>query len=280
MTDQKGKELAMAGETLPMEMDASQITAMQEVQGAIIVAQKCPRNENQAALTINDACKRKSLAAKAMYAYPRGGKMITGPSIRLAEVIARAWGNIKYGIREISNKPGETKYEAFCWDMQTNVKSTREFSQKHARYSKANGLKSVSDPRDIYEVVASQATRRMRACILQVIPIDIVEDAIAQCETTLRTGSKISIKDRIKKLILAFNEYQITEEMIEKRVGHKVGIISEIELIDLGKIFASLRDGMSKREDWFELVDKTAKDLNDKFSGKEKEDGKDRQSVK
>ncbi len=270
MTKETEKNLQLAGETLPME--ANQVTAMQEVQGAIIVAQKCPRNENQAALSINDSCKRSSLAQKAMFAYPRGGKMVTGPSIRLAEVIARAWGNIKYGIREISSGNGETKYEAFAWDMQTNVKSTREFSQRHARYSKANGLKNVSDPRDIYEIVASQATRRMRACILQVIPIDVIEDAMEQCEKTLRTGSKKPIKDRIKNLILAFNDHQVNEEMIEARLGHKVGVTSEIELIDLGKIFASLRDGMSKREDWFSVVDKAEVDLNNKFSGKEKKD--------
>ena len=56
--------------------------------------------------------------------------------------------------------------------------------------------------------------------------------------------------------------------MIENRIGHKVSVINEIELIDLGKIYSSIRDGMSKREDWFTLIDKTGEELNEKFSSK------------
>jgi len=253
-------------EQMPVPTDNGR--AIAEVRSSIAAAREWRRNENSAILSINETCKRKSLAEKAMYAYPRGGKLVTGPSIRLAEVIARAWGNISYGIREVSKTPLETTFEAYCHDLETNVKSSRIFSQKHERYTRNKGSQRLTDDRDIYELVANQATRRLRACILQVIPIDVVEDAIEQCETTLRTGAKTPIKDRIKKLIIAFNDYQINEEMIENRIGHKVSVINEIELIDLGKIYSSIRDGMSKREDWFTLIDKTGEELNEKFSGK------------
>jgi len=65
-----------------------QARAIAEVQAAMVVARMNPRDEMRAYQRIVMACKRKSLAEQASYAYPRGGKKITGPSIRLAEVIA------------------------------------------------------------------------------------------------------------------------------------------------------------------------------------------------
>lgn len=49
-------------------------------------------------------CERKLVAENAVYQYPKGGQKVQGPSIRLAEVIARNWGNIDYGIIELDQK--------------------------------------------------------------------------------------------------------------------------------------------------------------------------------
>ena len=72
--------------------------AMQEVQAAMIVAKKFPRDQHAAFGKIMIACERSVLAEAASYSYPRGGKMITGPTIRLAEVMAQNWGNMEFGI--------------------------------------------------------------------------------------------------------------------------------------------------------------------------------------
>jgi len=41
--------------------------------------------------------------------------------------------------------------------------------------------------------------------------------------------------------------------MLEQRLGHKLEATIEQELVGLRKIFVSLKDGMSKREDWFDV---------------------------
>ena len=41
-----------------------------------------------------------------LHAFPRAGETVSGPSIRLAEMLAAVWGNIEYGIRELSRKEG------------------------------------------------------------------------------------------------------------------------------------------------------------------------------
>lgn len=64
----------------------------QEVQGAMVIAKRFPRDEVESFNRIMQSCKRKSLAESAMYEYPRGGTKVSGPSIRLAEAMAQNWG--------------------------------------------------------------------------------------------------------------------------------------------------------------------------------------------
>jgi hypothetical protein len=69
-------------------LDVAMTRAAQEVQAAMVVAKRFPRNEDQALQKILAACGRAGLAEAAIYEYPRGkddeGKKnyVTGPSIR------------------------------------------------------------------------------------------------------------------------------------------------------------------------------------------------------
>lgn len=247
--------------------------AIQEVQGAIIIAKKFPRCQFTAEKNIMNSCKRLSLAESALYSYPRGGSQITGPSIRLAEVLAQCWGNLDFGIRELEQRAGESTVVAYCWDLETNVRQAKVFIVPHER--KARGkIEKLIDPRDIYELIANYGARRLRACILGIIPGDIVESAIAECDRTMKMGHKNApIADRIKIMIQAFEPFSVNIEMIEKRLAHKIDATSDIELVALRKILVSLKDGMSKREDWFQFteekkVDEKIEDLNNKFAPK------------
>lgn len=226
---------------------------MKEVEAAIVLAKRFPRDSFQALRRIKDSCKRKKLAQGSMYAYPRGGQTVTGPSIRLAEEIARNWGNLTFGIKEVEQQDGYSLVEAFCWDYETNVRQVKQFKVEHVRYTRSAGKKKLVDPRDIYEAVANQGARRLRACILGVIPLDVIEEAIDECQKTLTNANDTPIADRIRAMLDAFSKFQVTQEMIEKRLNHTIDITSEIELVDLIKIHNSMRDGMSKRNDWFEF---------------------------
>ena len=84
----------------------------QEVQAAMVIAKRFPRNETESFARIMMACQRKRLAEQAMYEYPRGGTKVTGPSIRLAEAIAQNWGNIDFGIIELEQKHGGSQVMA------------------------------------------------------------------------------------------------------------------------------------------------------------------------
>lgn len=224
---------------------------MEEVKGAIFLAKQFPRNIFQAEQRILDSCKRSSLAEVAMYQYPRGGTKVSGPSIRLAEVLAQNWGNLSFGVKELEQREGESIAMAYAWDLETNVRQEKVFTVKHSRQAKGS-LQKLTDPRDIYELVASSGARRVRACVLGIIPGDIVDKAVAECEQTLKGNNKGPLKDRIANALKAFKEqYRVTQEMVEAKFGYNAESFTEYDYLELIKIFNSVKDGMSKVEDWF-----------------------------
>ncbi len=252
-------------------VEIEQQRAQAEVQSAIVLAKKFPRNHVEALDRILNACQRPGLAEQALYSYARGGTEITGPSIRLAEALAQSWGNLQFGIKEIEQRAGESTVEAFCWDVESNVRQVKTFQVKHERHTK-KGSYALSDPRDIYETVANQGARRLRACILGVIPGDVIESAVSQCEQTLKAKADTS-PEALKKLVDAFSPYSVTKEQIEKRIQRRLDTITPAQLIQLRKIYNSLKDGMSSPSDWFEVEQKpdAAATLKEKIKGKAKE---------
>lgn len=225
----------------------------QEVQAMILLAKKFPRDEDAAIARITTACKRKKLAEASMYQYARGGSDITGPSIRLAECLAQCWGNIEHGIKELSQANGESVVEAYCWDMETNYRSSKVFTVKHVRSTKS-GTYALTDPRDVYEMVANQGARRVRSCILAVIPRDIQDLAVEQCTKTLLEGHTEPLVDRVRKMFAKYAEFGVTKEQIEARCQRKSEAFTEQNLLDLRKIYMSLKDGMSKPDEWFDMT--------------------------
>lgn len=230
--------------------EAGQQREIAEVQAAMVIAKRFPRNQIEAMDKILLACTRPSLAEGALYSYSKGGTEVTGASIRLAEVAAQSWGNIDFGIRELEQRNGESTVEAFAWDLETNTRQRKVFQVPHVRHTK-QGAKKLTDPRDIYELVANQGARRLRACILGVIPGDIIEGAVKQCEDTLHASADTS-PDGLKKLAAAFEKFSVTREQIEVRIQRRLETILPAQVVQLKKVYASLRDGMSAPGDWFE----------------------------
>lgn len=226
--------------------------AVAEVQAQYVIAKKFPRDENGAYMRIMTACKRPFLAEQAMYAYPRGGQLVTGPSIRLAEAMAQAWGNIDCGIRELSQVEGESVVEAYAVDLETNTKIAKVFTVKHARDTK-QGKKRLTDSRDIYELVANQGSRRLRACILGVIPGDVIDAAVSQCGKTLES-SEVPMADQIRAVVKAFDELGVKTEHLEKRLGHKLDATIPQEIVTLRGIYKSIKDGMADRTQFFDIA--------------------------
>jgi hypothetical protein len=225
-----------------------------EIQARMMLARANPRDPVKCLDLILQDCTNMALAEEAVYDYARGGTKISAPSIKLIQAIARRWGNIASGITEISRANGSSEMLAEAWDLESGYYDYRKFQVKHWRdrdKGKGGGYQ-LTDERDIYELTANMGQRRKRAVMEAVIPTDVVEAAVAQCEVTMKAKADTS-PEHMKKMIEAFGAFSVTKEQIEKRIQRRIDAIQPAQVVSLKKIYASLRDGMSVAADWFEV---------------------------
>lgn len=194
-----------------------QARATAEVQAAVVVAQKVPRDMGRVRADVAEACGRLRLAERAFYKVPNRGE---GPTVHLARELASIFGNIDYGVRELrrDDEAGESEIVAYAWDQQRNTRSTRSFIVPHARMAKGQRKKLV-DLGDIYLNNQNVGARAVRECIFTVLPTDLVEEAQEICRRTLQNGEGEPLDDRIAKMVKAFSDKGVTVAQIEAKLG-------------------------------------------------------------
>lgn len=229
-----------------------QSRAIAEALGQIQAAKNFPRSMTQVYSKLSEACARLSFAKAATYAYPRSGQTVSGSSIRLAEEIARCYGNISYGIRELSRGKGVSEMQAYAWDLESNVQKTINFTVEHVRDSK-QGVKILTDQRDIYEMTGNQGSRRVRSCILAVIGRELEEFALDHCKKTMAGNANVPIQQRINEMVQAFKAFGVNAAHIAHRMNVSLDNLLPDHLAELHGIYNSLRDNMSKPSDWFNI---------------------------
>ena len=239
--------------------------AVAEAQGKLLIAKRFPRDEVAAYNRVAQACQRKGIAEKAFYSYNRGGSTVSGPTIRFAEELARCWGNIDYGIKELSQDDGKSEMQAYAWDLETNAQSVQNFTNPHIREVKGQA-KVLTSQRDIYEINANMGARRLRSRILAILPTDLVDMAIAECRKTIAGNNDEPLIDRVKKMVVAFGKIGVTQEQIEKRLKRKIDTMTADDFVDYTGIYNAIKNGESKIADWFE-AETVASELTEALKG-------------
>ena len=236
--------------------------AVAEVKAQVLMARQFPREPHVSMDRILHECERPSLAEKAVYAFPRGKETVTGPSIRLAEMMARNWGNCTFGFEVLERKqsigrtPGQSIIRAYAWDLETNTLIARQFELAHFRATRSGGY-ALTDDRDIYELEANMASRRMRACILQMLPGDATQAAVDKCRVTLSDGLTAIMSDPAKrgamiaKITRSFEGMGITQVDLEKYLETRTGDWKADHALRLRELKNSLEDGAMSIGDVF-----------------------------
>lgn len=224
--------------------------AIAEAQGKLVIAKRFPRDEVAAYAKAMEACQRPTMAEKAFYSFPRGGQTVEGPTIRFAEELARCWGNIDYGIKELSQDDGKSEMQAYAWDLETNAQSVQNFTNPHQR-EQGKKMVTLTSQRDIYENNANMATRRLRSRILAILPAWFVEDAIAECKRTIAGRNDTPLIDRVKKMVVQFAKLGVTQEQIERRLKRKVDTMTADDFTEYVGIYNAIKGGESKIAEWF-----------------------------
>lgn len=246
-----------------VQQSALQTREQAEIQSMMVMAKQFPRDEMRAIENIKRSCQRPTLAKKATYTYSKGGSDVSGPSIHLAKAIMKCWGNGLSGIRELEQRTNaqgvtESLVETFALDLETNYKEIKQFSVPHIRNTR-KGTYRIEDAREVYELVANMGARRERACILSVIPQDIVDIALEECQRTLEQNFQVT-DESIKAWLDAFAKLGVSKAQIEKRLQRRANAesMTPANLVNLQGIYNSIRDGMSTPAEWFEPEETSA----------------------
>lgn len=234
-----------------------------EIQAAMIMAKKFPRDELKANLKLMDVVSRAEAAEAACYSFKRGGAQVKGPSVRLARQAARCWGNLRSGFTVVSVDQDFVHIKGYCLDLETNTRREEEskFKKRVQRKVWANNVSVtewvVPDERDLRELVNKNGAICERNAVLGIIPSDMVSDAIKKANATLISAAagelKLNKTDTLKALLSLFSSIDVNQEMLEKYLGHSLDTVGAEELADLKQILMSIRDGNTKRDEHFDM---------------------------
>jgi len=218
--------------------------AIAEVQGQLARAKRFPRDLNAAHAELMESCSLQAMAQQAFYSVPNRG---TGPSIRLAEEIARVFGNFEFGHRELSRGDGKSEVEVYAWDKQTNNRSIRQTTVMHTVDTK-QGPKVLRDQTDIDNRIANVASKQVRGRILAMMPKWLVQDAVDKCKATLAGTTSEPISVRVRKMTQAFAQYGVSNKHLTDYLDHALDETTVDELVDLIGIFNAIKEGAKPSE--------------------------------
>lgn len=224
------------------------LTAQKEakaIEVAMVTAKRFPRDITVVEDKIAKTCGRRRLAETAEYSYPRDKKTISGASIKLLEAVAQCYGNLEFGVSELQRNGDNSDCQAYAWDFENNIKTTREFNVPHYRDKKEGSRESkrLTEDRDIREMIFNYGSRNVRACLERVIPRDLVESAMEICRKTLNNDTR-SLADRIADCKAMYKDtFEISGEFLEKLVGEKSSNWTKSHISQLAKYFSALKEG-------------------------------------
>lgn len=234
----------------------AQARELAEMQTKFLMAEKFPRDERKSMDGILNAFSRRTLAEIACYEFSKGGSNVSGLSVHSMQAIAQQWGNMEFGWTEVSRGTGTdgtpySEVRAFAWDLQSRTCRPLQFIVRHWRDTKQGGYK-LKDEREIYELCANMAQRRVRSCLEAVIPKDVQDAAEQQAAATLKANADTS-PEAMQKMVDAFAPFGVTKEKIEKRIQRRLDAIAPAQVVMLKRIYTSLRDQVSTAAEWFEM---------------------------
>lgn len=219
-----------------------------EIEHQISTARRFPRsirnfrNEALQMVTLSE-----SVAEQCVYALPRDGKTIEGPSARFAEIIASAWGNNRAGARVIDDTGEFVTAQGVFHDLERNVAITYEVQR---RITGRNGKRYSAD---MIGVTANAACSiALRNAILKGVPKAFWDDMYTEARKVIM-GNVQTLANRRAQAIASFQRYGVDEAKLCTKLG-VVGVedIGLEHLVTLRGLLTAIREGDTTPEEAFE----------------------------
>lgn len=204
------------------------IITRSEVEAQLDAAHKHKRSVKaflNEALTL--ATLTRQVAESCIYAIPRDGKTVAGPSVRLAEIVASAYGNLHIGTRIIDIEEKEIVAQGVAWDLEKNNRITVETRR---RITGKTGRR-FSD--DMITVTGNAAASiALRNAIFRVVPRAYVDSIYAKVRE-VAVGDAKTLDARRKEVVERLAKIGVPPDRVFGKLGKRIEDIGldEVELL-------------------------------------------------
>lgn len=152
--------------------------------------------------------------------------VIEGLSVRMAEIIAGAWGNLRVQTRIVGNDGRMITAQAICHDLETNFAVSKEV--KRSIMTK----KGHTFSQDMQVVTGNAAASiAFRNAVLTVIPKAVTKRIINEVKQ-VALGQSIDLETSRQNIIGYFNKLGVSQQQLFDYLG-----ISKVEEIDKQRVF-------------------------------------------
>lgn len=252
--------------------DALSAVTSAEIDKQIATAHQYPRNANLCVQNIQAlALMDEDIAGSCYYHLERTDKngeksIIEGPSIRLAEIVASNWGNLRIATRVVGNDGRMVTVEAVCHDLESNV----AVSQQQVRSIVTRNGKTYSNDMQTLTINAASAIA-LRNAINKVVPMAITKKIVEQCKNMVR-GKAAELPEKRQKIVSAFASIGVSREQLLAKL--EIASIDEITadmVVSLRGLYTSLKDGNSTVEEEFSKPETEQQEQTNAVAAKAKE---------
>lgn len=192
-------------------------------------------------------------AVSCFYALPRAGKTVEGPSIRLAEIVISAWGNLRASANVIANDRKTITARAICHDLESNTAIAIEVKRK---ITDKNGRTYSED----MQVVTGNAACKiaLRNAVFSVIPMAYTKEIYDKVRL-VAAGDVATLGQRRMDALKHFKSMGVTYDRIYAVLGVKSDEdIDQEKFLTLLGIANAIKDGDTTLEEAFpKIVEKT-----------------------
>jgi len=247
-----------------------------EIDLQVRTAKQYPRSIERFEQTARTLALADADTAKAcFYVLPRGGKKIEGPSVRLAEIVASSWQNLRCQSMVIDRGSTTVTARAIIHDLETNVAMSADVSR---RITDKNGRRYSDDMITMTENAA--ASIALRNAIFKVVPFARVKAIYDDCQKTAMGGKGI---EQAKREWIAFYEKRgvTVEQILDLLEKPSVADLGVGDITTLQGINTAIEDGSTTLAEVFGESREPPKNGKHGFGfGKKKQEAKAKQEAK
>ena len=235
-----------------------------EIDVQIATAKQYPRNLARVLGNIETlATMDEEVAGSCFYTLRRQGKVIEGASVRMAEIIASSWGNLRVQARIIGNDGKMITAQGVCHDLESNYAVSAEVKR---RITDKNGHTFSED----MQVVTGNAACAiaMRNALFKVVPAALVKKVIDKAKK-VSLGESMTLETSRAKMLQYFKTIGVEEKQILDYLSiEKVDEINIDMVIELRGLANAIKEGTTTAKEAFEpkIDEKKAAETAAKFA--------------